>query len=315
MNPHLPIIGLGSRNQTGFSFNFTGGVLDPRITFTRSSVGSYFNSSGVLQSAAINTPRFSYDPSTLVSRGLLIEAAATNSLSWNESFDNAAWTKVNATIGADATIAPSGSATADKFIKSATTSHAYVDSSYTGTGNISWSAFLKAGEFGYAKIHAENSAFSGLREATINLSTGAIVTNSGAGTGVALNSVTVTPINNGWYRVTLSVNVTSGTGLSVRIYACTSAGANNILGDGVSGFYMSGGQVESGAASTSPILTTSGPATRSADNASFTIPTGIGHLTYTFDDDTTQVVAVSPGAYSIPTNLNRAYIKSILGAA
>lgn len=303
------------QSNSGLSFDFTGGALDPRITFSRGSVGSYFGSDGLLKSASVDTPRFAYNPSTLAARGLLIEPAATNALSWSEAFDNAAWTKVNATIGADATIAPSGSATADKFIKSATTSHAYVDSSYTGTGNISWSAFLKAGEFGYAKIHAENSAFSGLREATINLSTGAIVTNSGAGTGVALNSVTVTPINNGWYRVTLSVNVTSGTGLSVRIYACTSAGANNILGDGVSGFYMSGGQVESGAASTSPILTTSGPATRSADNASFTIPTGIGHLTYTFDDDTTQVVAVSPGAYSIPTNLNRAYIKSILGAA
>ena len=50
------------------------------ITFTRASTGSYFDATGTLQSAAIDSPRFDYDPSTLAAQGFLIEEARTNSI-------------------------------------------------------------------------------------------------------------------------------------------------------------------------------------------------------------------------------------------
>jgi propanediol dehydratase large subunit len=73
-------------------------------------------------------------------------------------------------------------------------------------------------------------------------------------------------------------------------------------------------QFETGAKATSYTPTTSATVTRAADNVGFTIPSGITSLLYTFDDNSTQTVSVSAGAYAIPTNLNRPQIKTIVGS-
>jgi hypothetical protein len=52
----------------------------PPITFTRASIGTFFDANGTLQTATSDTPRFDHDPATGASRGLLIEEARTNSL-------------------------------------------------------------------------------------------------------------------------------------------------------------------------------------------------------------------------------------------
>ena len=54
--------------------------LDPRITFTRGSTGTYFGSDGLMRTASVNEPRFDHDPITGQSLGLLIEESRTNQL-------------------------------------------------------------------------------------------------------------------------------------------------------------------------------------------------------------------------------------------
>jgi hypothetical protein len=54
--------------------------VDPRITFVRSTTATYFDQDGILQTAAANQGRITFDPSTLDCQGLLIEEQRTNSI-------------------------------------------------------------------------------------------------------------------------------------------------------------------------------------------------------------------------------------------
>lgn len=55
-------------------------VVDPRITFTRNSIATRFNSYGNLETVSANTPRINFDPSTLLCEGFLSEVQRTNSI-------------------------------------------------------------------------------------------------------------------------------------------------------------------------------------------------------------------------------------------
>jgi hypothetical protein len=101
-NRILPIEG---GDGSTFSMDFTTGVLDSRLTFTRASTtATYINSSGYVTTAGTNVPRFDHDPTTRAPRGLLVEAQVTNLLNWSESFatsggTNNNWASPNMTRG------------------------------------------------------------------------------------------------------------------------------------------------------------------------------------------------------------------------
>lgn len=98
-----------ARPSLDLSFN-TMLTPDIRMTNTRSTGGSYFNSSGILQTAAANAVRFDHDPATHASLGLLLESQATNLASWSTDL-----TKWGATGGTSSNISatpPDGPSTA-----------------------------------------------------------------------------------------------------------------------------------------------------------------------------------------------------------
>lgn len=249
------------------------GRLDPRITFTRASTATYFDYAGVLRTAQNNIARFDYNPSTLAPRGLLIEEQRTNLATYSQEPSNAAWNKTRASITADTIIAPDGTLTGDKLVEDTTASNTHRTSiaavSIVSGSSYTWSIYLKAGErtFAFVALHTGSSgnAFTTLPSFYVNLLTGEIT--DASATVTASSAVNV---GNGWFRVSISATATSTTTNNPAIFLATASGTNSYTGDGTSGIYIWGAQLEAGAFPTSYIPTTTTALTRSADVASMT---------------------------------------------
>jgi hypothetical protein len=206
---------------------------------------------------------------TLLPRGLLIEEQRTNLALRSEEFDNVYWTKTSTTLTANATVSPTGATTADKIVSSAATAQMSIDSSaiaVTSGVNYTWSVFFKAGEYTFAQLRFNNAAFSGAEYATFNLSNGTISQSTGSGHSI-------TAVGNGWYRCVIIGAATATTNAVPAITLATSGtGGRNptITGDGTSGIFAFGAQLEAGAFATSYIPTIASTVTRSADVAAIT---------------------------------------------
>lgn len=65
------------------------------VDFTRASTATYTDAMGRIRTAAINEPRFTYDPATGEALGLLVEGQATNFLLWSEDVSQEPWVTSN----------------------------------------------------------------------------------------------------------------------------------------------------------------------------------------------------------------------------
>jgi hypothetical protein len=260
----------GSRSAPTLSLNFLSGSLDSRITFTRASTGTYFDSAGVLQTAAINAPRFDYDPSTLAAQGLLIEEARTNLLTYSEDFSNAAWAKTDITVTADNTTAPNGTATADLLTEgvAGTAFITRVTSSLVAAGStVSAAIYVKRSSVvQWIRVRVANTTATNGGNVWFNIQTGALGNQTNIGAGTATKG-TITAVGNSWYRITATTTLAVGD-ITASI-GFTSASANgSTTRVNSSAYWVWGAQLEAGSFATSYIPTTAAAATRAQDFAS-----------------------------------------------
>lgn len=215
--------------------------------------------------------RFDHDPVTLAARGLLIEEARTNLLVHSEEFDNASWTKNNSTIVANSIVSLDGMTTTDKLVENTATAIHSVTSTFSVSASTRYTAscYVIAAERSAVTLVLGPSTFfgSGGVAATFNLANQTIVSITDNAT--ASPSATITHVGGGVYRVTLSAtsNATSGT---AQCHIQLFNGGHSYAGDGTSGIYIWGAQLEAGAFATSYIPTAAATVTRSADSASMT---------------------------------------------
>lgn len=250
-------------------WDFTTGSLLPTVSFTRASAGYRYNSSGVLVSETTDVARFHYDPVSLAPRGLLIEGAATNLLTYSEEFDNAAWTKFQSSISANATTAPDGTLTADALVENAvaaTLHNASRAPTYLNATTYVHKFRFKPDTRTWGYIYTDPARFGGAGYTYFNLSTGATGTVSAGMTAFAVQDA-----SGFWNCVVIGTTTSAGTGNLVAGLATGNNGAT-YSGDGASKAYLWGASVVAADVLTSYIKTAGATATRAADVALITNP-------------------------------------------
>jgi hypothetical protein len=232
-------------------------ILDPRITFTRTSTGTYTDKNGLVTIASANTPRFdhSYDGSNVQSLGLLIEESRTNLITYS-GISSSFWSTNNsAVVTNNSSTSPDGTTNATQIAGAALIHSGIFRTLSLTSGTIyTYSLFVKA-------VSGSNTIYFGTDTGTntkvqVNTSTGVASLNSGSPT-----NITSTAYPNGWYRIAFTFTASATATHSFVIYNLT-ANLNTWLAWGA--------QVEAGSFATSYIPTVASTVTRSADNASMT---------------------------------------------
>jgi hypothetical protein len=237
----------------------------PTPVFSRASTGTFVGSNGLIQSAAINIPRFDHTAAGDC-RGLLIEESRTNLFSRSEEFDGAYWTKLRASVPTPNTaISPSGSLNADKLVEDAS-NNTHMVYRILNTGSLAahtFSVFAKADGRNFVYLDC-GDGFPPNSNAYFNLSNGTL------GTIGANATATITAFGNGWYRCSITATSTSTATNGFYIQIASANGTRSYQGDGASGIFIWGSQVEAGSFATSYIPTTTGSVVRSVDVCSIT---------------------------------------------
>ena len=244
---------------------------------------------------------------------ILVEPSATNLLDYSEDFTQ--WSQTRCSLG-EQIESPDGEDTAYKIIPNTESGKHEISKSTVPYTEATVSVFAKAGE--RSRLQITKSLWG-----TTNFDLLAGTVTSGTGT--------IENVGNGWFRCTASY-VASPSQSAIFIIVANDAGNVIYEGDGTSGLYLWGAQLEEGSVATSYIPTSGGGAaarTRAADdlvisgsaftnffNASEgttyieTAPKTITNLPHLFEyHNSSGANANRMGAY-LPNVITNSYVKS-----
>jgi surface protein len=201
-------------------------------------------------------------PDTGAVDGFLVEPQRTNLVLRSEEFDNAYWSKTeqNSFVLSDVIVAPNGLLNADIIVPNSGTGFGVFSSSMPFTaGSYVASVYAKAGGQNYLQLLFGTPVST--QFANFDLLNGVVSAGNAS-------SATITFVGNGWYKCSavVSVATASGSFFITPVTTATSArGVGTTTGDGYSGIYIWGAQLEVGAFPTSYIKTVASQVTRAAD--------------------------------------------------
>jgi hypothetical protein len=252
-------------------------ALDPRITFTRASSATYFDSTGTLQTAGSGVARANayqdHNPSTLAPLGFLIEEARTNSIRNNTMVGASA----PSTLPTNWLVTASG-ITASVIGIGTESGVTYIDVRLSGTTSGLSGSIRFESATGVAATSGQTwteSVFVRMIDgATTNINTintqVAGLTGGGAGSGDAAETNIISAISAASIAVNRKLQpITLASGTTAYIQPrITFTWASGVAVDITLRIGLP--QLELGAFATSPILTSGAAATRLADSASIT---------------------------------------------
>ena len=215
-------------------------------------------------------------------KGLLVEGASTNLLLASEDYSGPFYIRSNLTVTANADLAPDGSFSSDKLIPnngidlnvpyiSRQTTKAASALSYTMSG------YVKSAGFNGVTFLASGTSIGNNVIAKLDLSSGEVTSITAAGN---FSSVTanarVQKLNNGYFRFEFSFVSNADAALNVRIYSTDSV---STLGNGTSGLFLWGLQLEALPFATSYIRTEGSAVSRAQEIPTIPVFTSSRELT------------------------------------